>query len=73
MSDFSKQEVHFGFRMAIFGLKLSCLGTLSPAVQERDWIDQIATRVILMVSVCNQSRVLKSRERRDPFVKPACR
>jgi hypothetical protein len=39
MSDFLRKEADFGFRMAVFGLKLSCLGTLSLAAQERDWID----------------------------------
>jgi hypothetical protein len=39
MSYSLKKEADFGFRMAILGLKLSCLGTLSLAAQEQDWID----------------------------------
>jgi len=41
MSDFLKQEADFAFRMAILGLKLPWFGTLSLAVQERDWIDRV--------------------------------
>jgi hypothetical protein len=39
ISDFLKKEADFGFRMAILGLKLWCLETLSLPVQERDGID----------------------------------
>lgn len=42
MRDLLKKEADFGFRVAILGLKLSCLGTLNLAVQEREGVDRIA-------------------------------
>jgi len=44
MSDFLKQEADLGFRMALLGLKLSWLGTLSPAVHERTGLTESPRR-----------------------------